>query len=235
LWRQLATSPLSLRINLAVVCVIIIVAASFMAGARYFDDVMMHQRQLKKELSAARKTLKTLGQEKANLELADTVNRGALEQLRKEMVALELNLAKRDEELGLYRTLMRETEALDTPTVESLTLRPGSEEGVYLYRMVVQGKSTMSKAVEASVTLQIEGKLYGRFFSIPFNEADLNVKGDAVSVRFKYFKVMRGSFVLPAGFEPEKVRVSVLESGEANSLRLLEFPWRVEQPFASPD
>jgi hypothetical protein len=92
----------------------------------------------------------------------------------------------------------------------------------------VRGNSPKNDAIDASVSLTIEGERDGESYGLPFDEADLSLQGKGIAVRFKYFKVLRGSLVLPANFTPAKVVLSVIEKGNASSLRITEFPWVLE-------
>lgn len=226
--ERICCYPPRLQMGLAAGLVIIVGILCFMAGARYFNSAMVEKRLQKWELHSTREELMSLQQEKVNLELDNTVNEAALEQIRERMVSLQQQLARQGEELGLYRTLMAEQGDTDALSVDSLNLRPTAEANTYQYRMVVRGRPELSKAIDASISLTIEGLLAGEPHTIPFNEADLSLQGEGLAIRFKYFKVLRGEFVLPAGFVPHKVVLSVLEKGNASSLRFTEFPWRVE-------
>lgn len=207
--------------------VLVIAGGGFLAGSRYYERAMVERRKEAEALAAASEALKTLEQEKVNLELADTVNRVTLEQLRNQVVDLQQTVSTQREELALFRSLTRDSVDMSELSVDSLDLRRTEEAHTFDYRIVVRGNGSQGDVIDASVTLAIEGMLDGEPYSVPFNEADLSLKGEGVAVRFKYFKVLRGSFVLPEGFEPEKVVLSVIEKGDASSLRISEFPWVV--------
>ncbi|MAT52605.1 MAG: hypothetical protein CMK32_15610 [Porticoccaceae bacterium] len=202
---------------------------AYQAGSRHWSQSMLRFRAEHLELVKARDELADLRQTLVNREIAARIDAGTIEQLRQQVLELRTQISRQEGELAFYRNLMAEDDEVAGLEVDSLTLRPGSEPTSYQYRILVRRKSTGVEPVDVWVSLNIEGNRDGQVVSLPFNEADLSRQRDSLTIRFKYFKVLRGTFLLPEGFEPKRVVLSIIEKNDPSSLRIADFPWRVEE------
>lgn len=228
--RQIAATITTLKglALLGVVALLLVATASFLLGNGLFNGNMAECRLQGQELQAAHAEIARLQQELVNREVAEKVDSGSLEQMRQQVGMLQDQLSKQEGELGLYRNLFDDNEEPSGLHIDSLNLRRAPGADSFQYRIVVRRKATLNESVDVAVSLSIDGQKDGLAVSIPFNEADLSLQGEAMSIRFKYFKVLRGAFVLPADFVPSRVVLSVLEKDNPSSLRIVQFPWSVE-------
>ena len=227
--RLVATinSPWGLSLGVATVLLLVAIL-SFLVGNGHFNNSMAKYKLEQQELAAAQEEIARLQQELVNREVAEKVDNGSLEQMRQQVGQLQDQLSRQEGELGLYRNLFDDNEEPSGLHIDSLNLRRSPGADSVQYRIVVRRKATLNQSVDVSVSLSIDGEKDGVAISIPFNEADLSLQGEAMSIRFKYFKVLRGAFVLPADFVPTRVVLSVLEKDNPSSLRIVQFPWSVE-------
>jgi len=201
--------------------------AGFVLGSRIYSEAMADYRAMERTLRENRALLEAKDQELANLQIADKVNRLTQENLREKVSDLQTALVKLEGEVYLYKNLVEDDEAELGLNLESLTLYPALDENAYNYRIVVRRKAVLGQTIDASLSLTIEGNVAGAPHSLAFNEADPHINEHSVAIRFKYFKVLQGTFVLPDGFVPEKVVLSLYEQGKTGSLVIRELPWRV--------
>lgn len=213
---------------LAIAALLLVAVLSFLLGNGYFNTNMAQYRLQQQELVAAQDEIARLRQELVNQEVAEKVDSGSLEEMRQQVGMLQDQLSKQQGELGLYRNLFDDNEEPSGLHIDSINLRHAPGADSFQYRIVVRRKATLNESVDVAVSLSIDGQKDGVPVSIPFNEADLSLQGEAMSIRFKYFKVLRGAFVLPADFVPTRVVLSVLEKDNPSSLRIVQFPWSVE-------
>jgi len=199
----------------------------FVAGGRLYSEAMSNYREFERDVKKHRAELAASNQELVNLQIADKVNRLTQEKLREKVSELQTALVKLEGEVYLYKNLVEDDEAELGLNLESLTLYRTLEENVYSYRIVVRRKAALSQTIEASLSLSIEGRLRGIPYSLPFNMADTSLGDDPMVIRFKYFKVLQGTFVLPDHFVADKVTLSLFEPGRTDSLVIKELPWRV--------
>lgn len=204
-----------------------LLAIAYLAGSRHFSANVAAYRAERANLVEMREELDRLRQELVNREVAEQVDSASLEAMRQLVVDMQAQLASREEELVLYRNLMEEDEESHGLQVDSVSLRQAPEANSFQYRIVVRRRSDLSESVDASVSLSIEGTREGERVSVPFNEVDLSLQEDALSIRFKYFKVLRGTFVLPPDFVPVRVVLTVMEKNDPGTLRIVDFPWEL--------
>lgn len=206
-----------------------LLTGAYLAGGRYYGAAMEAYRAQQQDLLAAQDEMARLRQDLVNREMADKVDSVSLEEMRQEVAGLQSALALQESELNLYRHLLDEYDEPSGLHVDGLTLRRAPGLDSFQYRIVVRRRANLNESADVSVSLSIDGQRQGEPASIPFNEADLSMQGDGLSIRFRYFKVLRGTFVLPADFVPSKVVLSVLEKNDPSSLRIVEFPWQVTE------
>lgn len=228
--RQLTAVATTHRglVRLCVVALVLVAMVSFVLGRGLFNAKMEKYRLQQQDLAAAQEEIARLRQDLVNREVAEKVDSGSLEQMRQQVGQLQDLLSKQEGELSLYRNLFDDNEEPSGLHIDSLNLRRAPGADSFQYRIVVRRKAVLNESVDVAVSLSIEGQRDGAAVSIPFNEADLSLQGEALSIRFKYFKVLRGAFVLPEDFVPARVVLSVLEKDSPSSLRIVQFPWSVE-------
>lgn len=196
-------------------------------GGRLFSAAMSEKRSLSTRLEALQAELADKDQQVVNLDIADKVNRLTQEKLREKVSELQAELAGLQGELEVYKNL--EDDGADVGlSLENLTLRPGQVPNSFNYQFVVRRKAALSHTIDATLALSIEGKMLGIPDTLTFNEADPALGGDALRLKFKYFKVVQGNFVLPEHFVAERIVLSLYETGRADSLVIREIPWRVD-------
>ncbi|MCK9468827.1 MAG: hypothetical protein M0Q49_05370 [Porticoccaceae bacterium] len=225
--RALISGSRRLRLVLLLGLMVVLLVLAYLAGSHHFSANVATYRAEREELLATREELDRLRQELVNREVAVQVDSASLETMRQLVADLQAQLARREEDLGLYRSLMDDQDGSPGLQVDSLTLRQAPEADSFHYRIVVRRRADPNESVDVSVSLAIDGLRDGEPVSVPFNEADLSLQEDALSIRFKYFKVLRGTFVLPADFVPAKVVLTVMEKNDPGTLRIVDFPWEL--------
>jgi len=205
----------------------LVFALGYVAGARYFGERMSEWRNLTDENNRLRETVSEQGQQVANLELADRVNKMAEEKLRQQLAALQTEQVDLENDLNLYRNLVEDDSDPVGFTLESFSVRKGDQPNRFVYDMVLRRKDVLSQAVDFAVSLELKGELHGIPFSAGYKEVDPNVNSDVVSVSIKYFRVIQGVLELPDHFSPANVVISIYQEGKADSLLIKEFPWRI--------
>lgn len=209
--------------SLSVVCALV---AGFLAGSHDFIALMRNSGALKDRNNELEKDMEECQQAAVNLEVADKVNKLAQEKLRQRVNELQNERVNMESELYVYKKLAENDDSEIGLNIESLTIRKSeAKENHFYYEMLLRRKPASSKSVEATVSLKIEGRLDGAPHSVSFREADPELNQDALSVNFKYFKVIKGAFILPERFHPEIIVTSLYETGQEDSLAIKEISW----------
>lgn len=212
--------------------VLVTVAASalgFLLGGGFFDRTLIDGRALTKELKSVRAQNLQLQQQLANAELAAQVDAASLESVRKLVTSLQQKLAAKEEELGLYQNLLQENDRKAGLQIGRLVMKTAGENGAVAYRLIVQQKATNLKQIKVNIDLRVGGLSDGQPLSVGFDALDARIDASPLQAVFKYFQVLEGSILLPAGFQPLTVLVSVWKEGAENTRVERSFDWQLNE------
>ena len=199
----------------------------FGLGSQFYSSSMDSMRQKVKAHAALVADHEAQQQQLVNLEMADQVNRLAQEKLRQRVTELQTERVKVETDLYVYKKLLEDDETEAGLSLESLLIREvEGESREFNYDIVLRRKEASSQSIEATLSVEIEGQLHGIPFAVSFREADPELSEESLSVTFKYFKIVKGKFVLPEFFEPSNVVLSLYEKGHADSLVIKEIHWQ---------
>jgi hypothetical protein len=145
----------------------------------------------------------------------------ALDEVRTELEKREEELLSLKEELAFYRSIVSPSAMRPGLHIQSLQLENAEAKGEYRYKLVltlVRGK----RVAKGRVTIEIKGLHNGK----PEN---ISVAGDDAGLKFsfRYFQRIEGKLVLPEGFKPEQVSVSVHPSSQKMEPVDKVFDWKV--------
>ncbi len=196
-------------------CCTLVVLALFLGkfwGAQAFTqeiDDKLRLGLLVEELSA-----KVIEQQEelSRIRLSSKVDMAALENSRQEMILLQRSIYQRDEELKLYRELLRDKDQTDGLSVADLRLTL-LDDGRIDYRWVARQKTVKMKTLQVLGELYLLGVVDGDPVEISFQDLDPDITEFPLRLAFKYFSINRGLLKLPENFKPQQVRI------------VLRYPW----------
>ncbi len=131
--------------------------------------------------------------------------RGSLKQLQEEILELR-------QEVEFYRGIVSPAERLAGIAIQSFTVTPMAEEGLYHYELVLTQMLKNDKFVRGRVNIYVNGAQDGEPKKLQFQAISPNnsVKRE---LRFRYFQKMEGDVRLPQGFVPRDVVVEMVPKG----------------------
>jgi hypothetical protein len=211
-------------------CGAMVVLALFLGklwGGQEFTQQMSDKRQL--ELLAEELSVRVEEQqdELSRIRLSSQVDIAALENSRQEMIVLQRSIYKRDEELKLYRELLRDKDQPDGLSVADLRLTP-LDDGRIDYSWVARQKTVKMKTLQVLSELWLLGALDGEQVEISFQELDAEITEFPLRLEFKYFSLNRGLLRLPENFEPEKIRIVLRYPWMERAQFDKKFEWKIE-------
>lgn len=206
---------------------VMLLLLGFLAGSRYLGGEMEAKRVLVAAVEAAREELELQRQQLINNEIAAQVDRQSLEQVRKAVAKLESELLERQQELELYRNLVKDDGQGDGLYIEPPRISGGEPAG-YSYRIAVRQRAAVLKSVKVAVDVTIKGDLDGKPKTFALAELDPSLGKGRIEVTFKYFQVIEGTLHLPPGFQPRQLVVALSEAG-SRARKEETFNWLVEK------
>ncbi len=157
---------------------------------------------------------------------------GALEMLRREMAEQREQVVELEHSLRFYRGLMAKGDVEDGLSLRLPEIVPGSEEGQYAFRFVLQQQARKHKLVTGELAVNVDGVRLGEEVSYDLVDLSTQLTMQAVPLSFRYFQAVDGELILPEGFEPRGISVAVhIEKPQSAELQEV-FPWRVQERFS---
>ncbi len=220
------------RRQLELLFVLLAVALGFgsglFLGTRFFDQAVLDNHRMSQELASLREEDKALRQQVTSMEMASNIDKRSLEEVRKFVTSLQLQLAANEEELRLYRNLLQDGGGESGIQIGELTLKTVPGESGIAYRLIIQQKESKLKSVKINIKVELEGARKGIKETLGLDELDSHVEKSPVAVKFKYFHIQEGVLALPEGFVPRALKVSVWKTNaSANPVERL-FDWQVD-------
>lgn len=213
------------RLLLTVVPIIFFVAG--VAGAYYYG-----YRTGAAKLDEAQRAIAELGEQYRLLDERHTsaqdslvqlkrqlgIDQSAYESLRGELEQSHDQLAELTGELKFYRSIISPQEGKHGVSVEEISIKPAARPGTYRYKLVLIQTLEKGKELSGTVKFSIKGENGGERQVIEHPEEGQ----EKLSVKFKHFQSLTGTFSLPEAFVPLEVRVDL---SATKNRSLIEEKW----------
>jgi hypothetical protein len=164
------------------------------------------------ELSDLNDELADLRQKVSTLRRSDQISRNA-------NVELQATLAEREEEISglradvaFYERLVGSTGQRRGLNAHEAVFAPESA-GTWHYTITLTQNLNRGAISKGSMRFSVEGVRAGKLASLKWEELLQKPNAPAQPFSFRYFQQLEGSVMLPAGFTPQRVRVTLAPGG----------------------
>lgn len=159
-----------------------------------------------------------------NAKMGAEVDRKATEEVRKELLELKSTLQVTKEENLFFRNIMSPGKDQTGPDIGDWARSKGDDANKYHFKVVAKQLAKHTNSVTGTVKVLIEGKQQGQKVSLDY--ADISTAEETqLKVKFRYFKTVEGTFVLPKDFQPEAVIVTLRIAGKKPKNITKHFVW----------
>ena len=167
-----------------------------------------------------------------NAELQDQVqglqqqqqtNATALAALRASLAGRDSELQKLKQEQTFYAKLIGIDGDRSGLGVHSITLTPVTGTDAWNFVATLVNTAEDADATRGTLTLAVEGVRGGKLVTVAWPALTGTSAKDGVPFGFKFFQQVRGSFVLPKGFVPNRVVVTLHPKGDTEVTRKLDW------------
>lgn len=190
------------------------VAASWYVAPR-LPGMDLALESARDELQAARAELEALRQRQATLERSDQISRAANHQVQQELAARDEQIAGLRADLAFYERLAGATRKPKGLGVHSAEFVAGAG-GTWQYRLMLTQSLNRGAVSAGALRFAVEGVKDGKLVTIDWDRLHQREAAPPQAYSFRYFQQLEGSVILPDGFVPQQVRVSL--RGENTSL-----------------
>ena len=162
------------------------------------------------------------------LQISIQVDTAALEQARQQMVEMQQQIYRRDQELELYRQMLQDGDQPSGLSVGELKLT-AIDDRHFRYYWVARQRSDQAKKLQVNAKLWVTGLQDAQVVSLPLYQLDEKLDAFPIELQFKYFVINEGVLQLPEGFTPQSVRVTLRYSWMKRPQIDQSFDWQIEE------
>lgn len=181
--------------------------------------------RLREETQELERRIERLRQRNATLTRSDETSRKANHDLQETLAERDRQLADLRNDVAFYERLVGGSAQREGLAVHSLAMKPG-DDGSWRYTLTLTQNLKKATVSKGELTLQVEGVQDGKLGKLAWGELLQASDAKPQAFSFKYFQQLEGSVMLPAGFTPHRVRVS-LRSDSGQTERV--FAWQDTQ------
>ena len=196
------------------------------AGHNGFE-ARQHYSELESKFDAAREQNEKLRRKIALLETDKKIDEETYSQVEQRLIGLQNEILAQREDLAFYRGIVADQQA--GLRVQDFELLAGNEASSFSLRLVLAQAMRASQRISGSVELQVEGVQNGE--SLTLGLAELGVVGEQrkslTGFSFRYFQNLEADLVLPEGFAPERVIVTLRPKGARAKPLEKTYDWAV--------
>jgi hypothetical protein len=176
----------------------------------------------KRELRDRQNQLDRLAQREATLQRSDQISRAANKQVQGSLAQRDAEISNLRADIAFYERLVGATAPAKGLNVHSVEFQPETG-GTWRYQIVLTQNLNRGAVSNGGLQFQVEGVRGGKLASVGWDELHQKPKAPIQDYSFRYFQQLGGSVMLPAGFTPQRVRVSL--RGENASIEQ-HFAWK---------
>ena len=177
-------------------------------GQAELADVINERQQLTSKVSELVASLDFKSTELEMVRLNATVDSVALENTRQEMIVLQKNINRNEEQLGLYKELLGDSNQPTGLSITAFDLTP-LDKGRFAYRWVARQKTSKMQTSEIVADISIIGLEGNQVSTVLLSDLDDEIEKMPIKLTLKYFSINQGVLSLPVGFNPDKVRIQL--------------------------
>jgi len=223
-FNRLMDSSIGLLALLAL-ALLVGIGGGFLLGSEYFSEATVEHRQLRVDFDQQAAKFAEQEHQQLALQLGAEVDRQALEKMRRTVVVLDRKLSAYQEELDLYRSLVKSEQLAKGLQISNFLIRSTETPGIYRYRFALRKTEGLSKTTKVSFSVDVEGVLAGKAVHYSLAQLDSSVESMPVKSKFKYFQLIEGVMHLPDGFEPALIRATIWPSTKKARSKELVLSW----------
>lgn len=175
-----------------------------------YDTVSVTMERIERaaQMGELERSISELREQKAVLERASQIDHEAYGQLEGELAGLRDEIVELNRELAFYRGIVTPQGGSGVMRLQRFEVTPTSSQRGFRFQLVLTQAFTSSGVTTGLVTLSVEG-VEGQVAKTLSLAQLTDNKVKELSFKFKYFQEIAGDLVLPAGFMPRRVIVSV--------------------------
>lgn len=180
----------------------------------------------RRRLAAQQDVIAELQQRVATLTRSDQISREANADVQAMLAEKDEEIAGLRADVAFYERFVGNSGPRRGLAVHSVEFAPESG-GSWRYEVVVTQSINRGGLTKGEMRFSVQGVRDGKLATVNWDELHQNAGAPAQDYSFRYFQRLGGSVILPAGFTPQRVEVTLRGSG-ANVEQT--FDWTLATP-----
>jgi hypothetical protein len=172
-------------------------------------DAAAQRNALKAEISALEGEIGRLNEQIVMLETAADIEKAAYKDVESSLVDLQAKIQEQQDAIAFYRGIVSPADGNAGLRVQDLKLSRADRERVWNIRLVLVQAMKHDRKVSGDVVLTIAGTEDGEPRIYSYSELLPEDADGSWAFSFRYFQDFDREVVLPDGFTPEEVTISV--------------------------
>jgi hypothetical protein len=172
-------------------------------------DAATQRNALKAEISALEGEIGRLNEQIVMLETAADIEKAAYKDVESSLVDLQAKIQEQQDAIAFYRGIVSPADGNAGLRVQDLRLSRADRERVWNIRLVLVQAMKHDRKVSGDVVLTIAGIEDGEPRAYSYSELLPEDADGSWAFSFRYFQDFDREVILPDGFTPEEVTISV--------------------------
>lgn len=208
-----AEKPVIKRVLIAAAVIWLLMAAALAWSLYKLTDTNAFKLESRLSDSRARERkaasdLDALKQELANTRRAEFISRSANNQIQTALAEKDEQIAGLKADLDFYERLVGSSGRRHGLIVHDAEFAPASD-GAWQYTITLTQNINRGGTTTGQMRFDVEGVSAGKLKTVGWNELLQDPRAPGRKFAFRYFQQLEGAVMLPAGFSPQRVKVSL--------------------------
>lgn len=161
-----------------------------------------------KRADTVQSQLTELRQKQATLEASDRISRAANTEVQSSLAERDEEIAGLRADVAFYERLVGATSPRKGLNVHVAEFEPESG-GTWRYKITLTQNLNRAAISQGQMRFSVEGVRRGKLATVAWDELHQQRAAPGQGYSFRYFQQLDGNVMLPAGFTPQRVKVSL--------------------------
>lgn len=189
------------------------------------EQLRDERRELTRQLRAAKDEIKRLQEQAVYVQRSQDIDTQACGVVRDSLAQLQAEASDLREQLAFYRGIVAPEQSRAGVRVYEFKLTAGAEPRRYRYELVLIQSVRHDKRVGGRIGLELIGQRSGAEERLAWADVAADEAARNLLFSLKYFEEFSGEIVVPQGFEPARVVVTLVPEGDGAARVEESFDW----------
>jgi hypothetical protein len=208
----------------------LVLAVLFLWSLWFYSDshsakLAKHLSVSNKSLSETREQLDLVKQQLANSQRSEFISRNANIQIQNSLADKDEQIAGLKADLNFYELLVGSSGRRHGLSVHTAEFEAQSD-GAWQYTITLTQNINRGGMTSGQMSFNVDGVMDGKLKTLNWSELTQNPQSTGQKFAFRYFQQLKGNAMLPKGFKPQQVKVTVKGVFGSNDA---QFDWLVKK------